>query len=148
MIHFYIFHPSPVSGSSSVWLDAFQLSLLNHRLVVNAEKKVVVSTSTSDFDYPAFTTLNGTHITLSESYEYWGIWLDSRLSFKIHTQHLTQKLKIKWGFLYRIKGCLSSSNYKTFVQSTFMSVLNYGDILYHHTSAVKPCVSLFMMLYH
>ncbi len=54
--------------------------------------------------------------------------------FKTQIQQLTQKWKIKLGFLYRIKGCLSSSNRKTIVQATFMSVLDYGDILYCHAT--------------
>lgn len=72
-------------------------------LVPNTEKtKYMVSTS--DSDYPASITLNGTQITLIESYKYFRIQLDSRLSFKVHIHHLTQKFKIKLGFLYRIKG--------------------------------------------
>ena len=49
--------------------DTLQLSLLNHRLVLNAEKTkyMLFSTSTCDSDYPAIKTLNGTHITLVES---------------------------------------------------------------------------------
>ena len=39
--------------------DAPQISLLNHRLLLNAEKTkhIVFSTSTSDSDYPAIKTL-------------------------------------------------------------------------------------------
>lgn len=97
---------------------------------------MVFSTSTiTDTDFSGFKTLNGTHITLTDSYKYLGIWLDSNLSFKIHIQQLTKKLKIKLGFLYRIKGCLSPSNRKIIVLSTFMSVLDYGDILYCHAAS-------------
>lgn len=60
-------------------LDALQLSFINHRLLLNVENtKYTVFTSTSVSVYPAIKTVNGTHVTLSESYKY---FQDSRFIF-------------------------------------------------------------------
>lgn len=34
-------------------------------------------------------------------YKYLGIWLDDRLSLKVHIAHLMKKLKVRLGFYYR-----------------------------------------------
>lgn len=60
-------------------LDALQLSFINHRLLLNVENtKYTVFTSTSVSVYPAIKTVNGTHVTLSESHKY---FQDSRFIF-------------------------------------------------------------------
>lgn len=108
----------------------FQLAL---RVVLNAEK-----TLASTLNHPAIKTLNGTNITLADSYKYLGIWLDSRLSFKSHNQYLPQELKIKLGFSYRIKARLS------IVQSNFVRLHRRSNSLYH--SAL--CVQNFTLIVH
>ena len=96
---------------------------------------MVFSTSTITYkDLPGIKSLNGTQITHTDSFKYLGIWIDSNLSFKTHIHHLIRKLKFKLSFLYRIKGCLSTSNRKIIVLSSFVSVLDYGDILYCHAA--------------
>ena len=61
--------------------------------------------------------------------------LDDKLSFKIHIDELCKRLKIKLGFLYRNRTCLSPTNRRQIVQATFMSVIDYGDIIYMHATA-------------
>lgn len=57
--------PKPLTHPQSA-LQAFQLSLLNHRLVLNAEKTkyTVLSSTRNHSDITAIKTLNGTYILL------------------------------------------------------------------------------------
>jgi hypothetical protein len=48
----------------------------------------------------------------------------------MHIDELCKQPKIKLGFLYRNSTCLSSTNRRQIVQATFMSVIDYGDIIY------------------
>lgn len=91
------------------------------------------------------TSLDGTQIKQVSAYKYLGVWLDDRLSLKKHVTELGKKLKFKIGFLYRNRACLSSINRKQIVQATFMSVLDYGDIIYMHASAntLKPLDAIY-----
>lgn len=49
------------------------------------------------------------------------------MNWKTHIHNLAQNLKIKIGFLYRIKGCL---NIKLQNNCTIMSVMDYGEIFF------------------
>lgn len=155
----YRCHPSPSPDSSSVCLWCFPSITLYSQPTFKCRKDQVHGIIPLHQWLELYCYYNFTcHISLAKSDTYLGIWLDNRLFFKIHIQHLTQKLKIniinkKAGFLYRIKECLSSSNYKTIVQSTFMSVLQY--IWYSvlsccsiTMSAVKSIVSQCITLDH
>ena len=65
------------------------------------------------------------------SYKYLGIWLDEKLSFKIHITNLIKKLRTKLGFFYRNKSCFTFNSKKTIVQTTFLSVLLWRSICTH-----------------
>lgn len=125
-----------------------QGSLLQLKLVLNAKKTNVMFFSRSKLSVRntfVITSLDGTQIKQVSAYKYLGVWLDDRLSFKKHVTELGKKLKFKIGFLYRNRACLSSVNRKQIVQATFMSVLDYGDIIYMHASAntLKPLDAIY-----
>lgn len=65
----------------------------------------------------------------SKSYKYLEIWLYSSLTFK---PHMAQNMKIKMGSLSRNYICFPLEDRKTIVQSTIVSVFDYGDILSSH----------------
>lgn len=54
-------------------------------------------------------TLQGAEIETVECYKYLGLWLDTSLTFRTHVEQLSNKLKVKIGFLYRNKSCFSSA---------------------------------------
>uniref|UniRef100_A0A673ZIM1 Reverse transcriptase domain-containing protein n=1 Tax=Salmo trutta TaxID=8032 RepID=A0A673ZIM1_SALTR len=125
-----------------------QGSLLQLKLVLNAKKTNVMFFSRSKLSVRntfVITSLDGTQIKQVSAYKYLGVWLDDRLSFKKHVTELGKKLKFKIGFLYRNRACLSFVNRKQIVQATFMSVLDYGDIIYMHASAntLKPLDAIY-----
>lgn len=70
-----------------------------------------------------------------------------------HIQHLTHKLKIQLGFLYRIKGCLFSSNCKTILHVCFwlwryciisvsLSILGHWNAEHHSAVHFIMCITL------
>ncbi len=62
--------------------------------------------------------------------------IDSNVSKgKCHIQQLAKRLKLKLGFYFRIKSCLSFESRKRLVAATFMTILDYGDVLYMHASS-------------
>ncbi len=130
--------------------DVFQKALVDHRLVLNPEKTKCMFFSRSDVfnNNSRINTLQNTLIETVESYKYLGIWLDSRLSFKTHVEHLIKKLEKKLGFLFRNKSCFSLTSRKTLVQSTIMSVFDYGDTLYMHASSTTLRALWAIMMLH
>ncbi|KAF7711487.1 hypothetical protein HF521_000498, partial [Silurus meridionalis] len=75
-------------------------------------------------------TLQGSMIKLVKEYKYLGIIVDDALSFGSHITQLKKKLKIRLGFYFRNKFCLSFNARKKLISATFLSVLDYGDIVY------------------
>lgn len=119
---------------------SIQSTFIKDKLVLNPDKTNFIIFSRSKVENPpniSLTTLNGIQIKRVITYKYLGIWLDENLSFKTHIEQLSRKLKIKLGFLYRNKQCLSIENRLQIVQTTFLSVLDYAetlkplDALYH-----------------
>lgn len=76
----------------------------------------------------------GTAIERASSYKYLGIWLDDRLSFGVHIESLSKMVRPNLGFFFKMKMCFPYSARKRLVQSTFLSVLDHGDIIYMHSS--------------
>ncbi len=117
--------------------NVFQQALVEHKLVLNPEKTKCMFFSRTHVTNKNIRihTLENTHIETVESYKYLGIWLDSRLSFRTHIEHLINTLKKKLGFLFRNKSCFSFTSRKTIIQSTVMPVFDYGDTLNMHASS-------------
>ena len=68
------------------------------------------------------------------TYKYLGFLIEQNFSFKLHTENVVSKLKIKLGFFYRNKSCFSFRTMKHLISATFLPVLDYGDLLYMNAS--------------
>ncbi len=75
-------------------------------------------------------TLQGTVIESVKEYKYLGIIVNDALSFNSHITQPKKKLKIKLGFYFRNKFCFSFNVRKKLVTTTFLPVLDYGDVVY------------------
>ncbi len=69
-------------------------------------------------------------IKLVKEYKYLGIIVDDVLSFSSHISQLKKKFKIKLGFYFRNKFCFSFNVRKKLVTTTFLPMLDYGDVVY------------------
>ncbi len=82
-------------------------------------------------NYVMIQTLNGTQIEIVASYKYLGIWLDDKLTYSFHIDSLLKNLRPTLGFYFRLKKVYFIAR-KRLVESTLLSVLDYGDIIYMH----------------
>lgn len=75
-----------------------------------------------------------------------GVIIDFKLCFRTHVSNLVSKLKIKLGYLYRSKSCLSIRTREYLVMATFLPILDYGDLIYMNASA--QCLKKLDVVYH
>lgn len=104
--------PTPPGWTLSVWTSAlweYVFLLLN-----NAYKYLVIEV-----------------IERVPVYKYLGFFLEENLSFKHHTECLIGELEVKLGFFFRNNNKVSLLMQE---KATFLSILDYGDILYMHAN--------------
>uniref|UniRef100_A0A3B3HCE9 Reverse transcriptase domain-containing protein n=1 Tax=Oryzias latipes TaxID=8090 RepID=A0A3B3HCE9_ORYLA len=147
----YCFDPSPTTAVKYLQkaFDTVQHTFLQLKLTVNADKTKLMLFSNSRKTPQGFltvSTLEGNEIELVHVYKYLGILIDDALSFKPHIENLVRKLKLKLGFLFRNKCCFSFGIKKRLVTATFLSILDYGDLLYMNATA--QCLSKIDSVYH
>ena len=127
---------------------ALQNALHQLKLVLNSNKtKFMIFSRAKNVDYNSLqiSSLNGTQISRVTEYKYLGLWIDEKLTFKFHTEKLASKLRQKVGFLFRNRLRFPQFCRKRVVESIFLSVLDYGDVIYRHASAssLKPLDSVY-----
>jgi len=129
--------------------NQLQISLHGLKLVLNTKKTKTMMFSrarSQSSDKITINTLDGDLIENVSSYKYLGFWLDNKLSFKVHVEKLVKKLKLRLGFYFRHKACFNLLARKKLVQATFLSVLDYGDVVYMH--AASSTLHLLDSVYH
>lgn len=113
--------------------DVFQSHLNNLKMVLNASKSKLMVFSggkTLSANLQKITTAQGAEIESVTSYKYLGITIDNNLSFKEHIDSLVSKCKVKLGFFFRNKSCFSAKVRDYLISTTFLPILDYGDILF------------------
>lgn len=117
--------------------NTIQYTLDKLKLVLNSKKTkymIFNRTHRKDTDI-TISTLCGSEIERVGSYKYLGIWLDEKLAFNVHIDQLLKKLKSKLGFFYRFKNCFPYEARKKLVESTFLTIIDYGDLVYMHAAS-------------
>lgn len=112
-----------------------QAQLYQLKLVLNTDKtKLMVFTKSKKEPQtlPHIITTQGKEIERVSTYKYLGFLIDDCLTFKFHIDALVKKLRLKLGFYFRNRACFSFEARKRLVSTTFLSVIDYGDILYMH----------------
>lgn len=94
------------------------------------------------------TRLTGHRIERLSECKYLGICFDHKLSFKFHNESLVSKLKQNNRYLYRNKSNPPLSCRKWIIEAVFLSVLDYGDVIYSHASASLLPLSPHCSVYH
>ena len=124
-------------------------TLLQLKLVLNTDKtKLMLFSNTKKVlqTIPTVSTLEGNVIEVVCMYKYLGVLLDDSLTFKPHIDNLANKLKLKLGFFHQSKFGFSFEVKKQLVTATFLSILDYGDLVYMNASA--KCLSKIDTVYH
>uniref|UniRef100_A0A8C7LY57 Reverse transcriptase domain-containing protein n=1 Tax=Oncorhynchus mykiss TaxID=8022 RepID=A0A8C7LY57_ONCMY len=113
--------------------NATQLSFRGLQLLLNASKTKCMLFNRS-LPAPArtssITTLGGSDLEYVDNYKYLGVWLDCKLSFQTHINHLQSKIKSRIGFLYRKKASFTHAAKHTLVKLTILLILDFGDVIY------------------
>ena len=95
-------------------------------------------------------TLNRSPIDRVSEYQYLGIWLDDKLTFKHHISELTTKLRQKIDLLYRNKVNFPLICQKRVVEAVCIRL--WRCHLYHpcpyHPFTLRHCLSLCTQIYH
>ncbi len=114
----------------------FQLTLLKLKLVLNVNKTkyIIFTRSRSMTTALLILTIDDLQIERVSTYKYLGIWLDEKLAFDVHIDYLVKRLKPRLGFLFRQKKSVSFRARKRIIQSTFLPILDYSDVIYMHAS--------------
>ncbi len=86
-------------------------------------------------------TIEDLEIEVVSKYKYPGVLIDDYFSFRPYIQYLVRKLKSKLGLLF-----LSLAAKKRLVAATFLSALDYCDIIY--MQAPKDCLQALDSVYH
>ncbi len=117
-----------------------------HPPAAHQAERISLSDPRKTDDACQIVTLDEKVIERVSVYKYLGFLLEESLYFKQHIECLTKKLRVKLGFYYRHIGCFSFSVRKTLIQATFLSMLDYGDILYMH--AHQSSLKMLDSVYH
>lgn len=89
-------------------------------------------------DTTQITTLEGQNTEKVCRYKYLSICLDEHFTFKPHINSLVTKLRQEVGYLCRHTTSFPISCRKQIIEATFLSVLDYGAIIYRHATATRP----------
>jgi hypothetical protein len=126
-----------------------QVQLYQLKLVLNVDKTKIMLFSKSKKSLDSLTsifTIHGEQIEQVKLYKYLSILIDDQLTFKFYIDKLVQKLKLKTGFYFRNKACFSWKTRRRLVAATFLTALDYGELLYRN--APDRCLSLLDTVYH
>ncbi|KAK0137933.1 RNA-directed DNA polymerase from mobile element jockey [Merluccius polli] len=129
--------------------NVLQESLFSLKLVLNPNKTKFMLFSRGKGIDPSvlhLKTLSGSNIEQVPVYKYLGIWIDEKLNFSSHIDCLAKQLRQKIGFFYRHKSSLPLSCRKRIIESVFMPVLDYGDIIYRNAS--MSSLKILDVIYH
>lgn len=71
-----------------------------------------------------------TEAEVLKSYKCWGLLIDENLSSKLHIDKRVSELKLKLDFFFRDILCFSLKINKHLIGTTFLSLMDYGDLLF------------------
>ncbi len=92
-----------------------------------------------------FNTLQGLEIEVVSKYKYLGVLIDGSLA-SCSVGLSCESIKVETGnFFFRVKYCLSLAARKRLIAATFLSVLDYSEIIY--MQAPKHCLQALDSVY-
>ena len=110
------------------------------RLVLNTKKTIYIymcfsrAGTTNYNDCNIFTKKGFLIERIYIEYKYLGIWIDDKLTFNFPIKNLACRLQQKICYFDRNKTTFPLFSRNRIVEAVFMSVLDYGDVVYQHAS--------------
>ena len=75
-------------------------------------------------------TLLGHKLPIKDSAKYLGVYLDSKLTFRVHIEHVTKKLNKFSGMIYKVRDIYPVKCLLNFYSSFAKSIITYGLLVY------------------
>ena len=111
----------------NLWLQANKLSL-------NIRKtSIIIFKTRRKRTGNIIVKINDTEIKHVESTKFLGIYIDSNLTWKVHINHIVNKVAKTTGILYKARHFFSSQALRTLYYSLIYPYLNYGNIIWGNT---------------
>jgi len=112
--------------------------LLYNKLLLNKTKTYLMIFGTrqklkSETNACIITCSDGTPLPQVDKFKYLGVWLDSKLSFKIHIGHILRKVNYGINALYRSRNCFTYSVRKKLASQLILPIFDYCDVVYHNS---------------
>ena len=125
------------------WMSANHL-----RINYSKTKHIIFSTNSSKLSLFNKISIKGDNNNVIERVEdckYLGIFLDEKLTWKKHIEHIMKKLSKTIGVFYRIRRLLNKSSLVLILKSLFITHLKYGILCYGRANKtnLKPLNILF-----
>ena len=107
-------------------IDKIENWITSNKLTINYNKScsMIVSGNTKKIDTNEFNvSISGNVIVKSDYVKYLGVFLDDRLSWKIHIDKLSKKLSRAYGMVYKLRHYIPLSSLKLVYYGLFHSHL-------------------------
>ena len=104
------------------WVTSNKLTIIYNKswnMIISGNKK---KTDTNEFNV----SICGDLIVKSDYVKYFGVFLDDRLSWKMHIDKLSKKLSRAYGMVYKLRHLVSLSSLKLVDYGLFHSRLQYS----------------------
>ena len=115
---------------------------VSNELTLNTNKTEIMIVSNRVFESRSDFLLQNDVLKPSESCKFLGVYLDNKLSFKNHIQHITSKISRHTGILYKIRDLLPVKSRLDYYYSFIYPYLTYCVIVWGSSSAsnLKPLI--------
>lgn len=113
-------------NSINIELDKISVWLKLNKLSLNVAKtKAIIFSSKKTIKIPNI-KINSTSIDFVESFNYLGIIIDTKLTWKEHINHITKRLSKTIGILNKLKRTLPQETLKMLYNTLFLPYITYG----------------------
>ena len=129
-----------LQSNVNVELDKVYSWLVSNKLTLNINKSKYMIVSKKRLIPQLKIYLNGTELEKCESYKYLGVYIDSKLNWKDHIDHITSKIAKSCGALAKIRHYVDTNTIVNIFHALVNSYARYGIIVWGNASkaTLKP----------
>ena len=118
--------------------------LVSNKLTLNINKSKYMIVSKKKVIPQLKICLNGSELEKCESYKYLGVYIDSKLNWKNHIEHITSKIAKSCGALAKIRHYVDTKTLVNIFHALVNSYARYGIIVWGNAgkATLKPLQSM------
>lgn len=120
-------------------MQKMELWFTENRLKLNVEKTecVFFTTDRSNLTIPEKINVGSSEISVNNCVKFLGVWLDRGLKWSQHIEHISNRLRSANYTLRVLKSQVDISILKNLYFSNFISIINYGIIIWGGTNGMQ-----------